>query len=137
MGTMDNEEKKRFLWGYRDSVRRVERLATEIGEVRAMQMDASAGRGEPGRSGWIHDLSDYAARLDRLERRLEQEQQSGKRLGARISDVISDLEDTREWRVMLYHYIAGMTWSQIADEIGYSERHVQRLHGRALAHLEI
>ena len=32
MGKTENEEKKKFLWSYRDSVRRLERISAEIEE---------------------------------------------------------------------------------------------------------
>ena len=37
MGTASNEEKKQFLWGYRDSLRRIERIKAEMEELRAMR----------------------------------------------------------------------------------------------------
>ena len=69
MGKAENEAKKEFLWSYRDSVRRLERISAEIEEIRAMRMGASAGTGGTGRRGWKNDLSAYAAQLDSLERK--------------------------------------------------------------------
>lgn len=51
MGTASNEEKKQFLWGYRDSLRRIERIKAEMEELRAMKANLSAGGSGAGRKG--------------------------------------------------------------------------------------
>lgn len=137
MGTVSNEEKKRFLWGYRDSVRRIKRIESEIEELRTMRMSASTGRGGGASKGWKNDLSSYAASLDSLERGLERERGVRVQAYRDVEAAINSLEDTREQDVLFYRYIKGLAWWEIAERVDYSERQVHRFHGRALAHMDI
>lgn len=137
MGTVSNEEKKKLLWGYRDSVRRIRRIESEIEELRAMRMSASTGRGGGGSKGWKNDLSSYAASLDSLERELEEERKARVQAYERVEEAINALEDTREQDVLFYRYIKGLAWWEVAEKMCYSERWVHMAHGRGLAHLKI
>lgn len=137
MEPMTNEEKKKFLWGYRDSLRRMARIESEIEELRAMKMSASAGGSGPGRKGWTDDLSSFAARLDELER--DKEEELGKAMQAyeRVIEAIESVEDEREQDVLFYKYIKGMSLWEISEKTSYSDRHVRRLHKKALSDLRI
>ncbi len=137
MGKAENEAKKEFLWSYRDSVRRLERISAEIEEIRAMRMGVSAGTGGTGRRGWKNDLSAYAAQLDSLERGLDEEWKTKVCRFKEILDAINSLETSQEQDVLFYRYIKGMPLWEIAEKMKYSERHVRRLHGLALSHLKI
>ncbi len=137
MVTVDNEEKKKFLRGYRDSVRRIRRIGAEIDELRTMRMGTSAGNGGGRCKDRKCDLSGYAASLDRLERDLEEERKGRVQVYERITEAINGLEDTKEQDVLFYRYIKGMTWWEIAEKMLYSERWVYMAHGRALTHLEL
>ena len=137
MGKAENEAKKEFLWSYRDSVRRLERISAEIEEIRAMRMGASAGTGGTGRRGWKNDLSAYAAQLDSLERKKKKELCSTRRALVQIEEAINDLKDELEKDILFYHYIKGKEWWEIAVEVHFSESWIYAVHGRALAHLKI
>lgn len=135
MVAIGNEEKKKFLQGYRDSVRRIKRIESEIDELRAMRMSASTGRGGGGSKRWKNDLSSYAAFLDSLERDLEKEHENRAQVYEQIKGAINSLEDTKEQDILFYRYIKGMLWWEIAQKMGYTERWVMKLHGHALANL--
>lgn len=137
MGTVDNEEKKKFLRGYRDSVHRIERIESEIDELRIMRTGASVGSGGRGRKRWKSDLSDYAEILDNLEEDLEKEREVRKQVFVQIRTAIGSLEDTKEQDVLFYRYIKSLSWWKIGEKMGYDERHVRRIHGWALSHLKI
>jgi DNA-directed RNA polymerase specialized sigma subunit len=54
-----------------------------------------------------------------------------------IADVIWEVPDLQE-RVILYgRYVNFYSWEKIAQDMGYSERHVLRLHGSALEKVQI
>ena len=137
MEPMTNEEKKKFLWSYRDSLRRMARIESEIEELRAMKMGASAGGRGPGRKGWTDDLSSFAARLDELERDTEEELGKAMRAYERVIEAIESVEDEREQDVLFYKYIKGMSLWEISEKTSYSDRHVRRLHKKALSDLRI
>lgn len=137
MGTAGNEEKKQFLWGYRDSVRRMQRIRSEIEEIRELKMSASTGGGSSGRKGWKSDLSGYMANLDGLERSLDEEWKTRIQAYKKVKKAIESVENAQEQDVLFYKYIKGMAWWEIAEKMNYSERHIRRLHGRALLALEV
>lgn len=137
MEPMTNEEKKKFLWSYRDSLRRMARIESEIEELRAMKMGASAGGSGPGRKGWTDDLSSFAARLDELERDKEEELGKAMRAYERVMEAIESVEDEREQDVLFYKYIKGMSCLKISDKLHYSDRWVRKLHRQALERLKI
>lgn len=137
MDAASNEEKKKFLWGYRDSLRRIARIESEIEELRAMKMSASAGGCGPGRKGWADDLSSFAARLDELERDKGEELQNAMQAYERVMEAIKGVEDEREQDMLFYRYIKRMPWWKVAEKMCYSERWVHTAHRRGLEHLKI
>lgn len=136
MAAVDSKEKKKFLWGYRDSLRQVERLKAEIEELHTMR-SVSAEGSSTDRKGWKSDLSGHMVRLEDLEKEKEKELRNMVRSHERIERAINSLEDTRERDVLFYRYVKGMAWREIAEKMVYSERHVRRLHGWGLLHIKI
>lgn len=54
---------------------------------------------------------------------------------AEIEKAIEPLAPTERTLIRL-HYFQGLTWEQVAVEMGYTWRHVHRLHGKALEKLQ-
>lgn len=54
-----------------------------------------------------------------------------------IEKLIHNLDDENEQKVLRLHYIDGMTWSSIANELIYSERHIHRIHASALKNINM
>jgi len=54
-----------------------------------------------------------------------------------IARRIKKLRSRNEDDVLFYRYIKGMEWYEIAETMSYSERQIHRIHGKALAHLEL
>ena len=137
MGADHNEEKKKFLWGYRDSLRKIERIKAEMEELRAMRATVAAGGGGAGRKGDKSDLSGRMARLDELEKDRQKELDVLMQVYERIETAINSLEDAYEQDVLFYRYIKGLDWREIVKKMSYSERWVYMVHRKALAHLKI
>ena len=83
------------------------------------------------------DLSDYAADLDALERKLMQERYERVQAYKEIVRKIKDLESENEKDVLFYRYIAGDDWWEIAQKLRYSERQIHRFHGKGLEHFKL
>ncbi len=133
----ENESKKEHLREYRGHVRRIRRIESELAELRAMKTSLSVvNDGMPHGAGQS-DLSEYASQLDQLERSLIQER--CKRIVAykELTDRIRSLKSENERDVLFYRYIKGFDWWEIAEKMGYSERWVLKIHGKALAHFEL
>lgn len=83
------------------------------------------------------DLSGYAAELREKEEELYLEGVRQVKEYKDISWKIQQLKSEDERDVLFYSYIKGFRFWQIAQELGYSERHIHRIHGRALENLKI
>lgn len=136
MAAVDNKEKKKFLWGYRDSLRQVERLKAEIEELHTMRSVSAEGSSTDNK-GWKSDLSGHMVRLESLEKEKERELRNMVRSYERIESAINVLEDAQEKDVLFYRYIKGLSLREIAEKMHYSERHIRRLHGLALSDLKM
>ena len=133
----ENEEKKRYLNGYRDWTRRERQLQEQIEELRSQQMFPSVNHDGMPQGNAHSDLSGYVARLDALISQLEHEQAMAVRQYKEIHDRIHKMQDGAEKEVLIRRYLMGRTWEQIAVEMDYNYRWVLRLHGRALKNFEI
>lgn len=133
----ENEMKKEYLRGYRRHVRKLSRIEAELEELRTMKMAISVNNdGMPHGSGQS-DMSGYAAELDQLERNLIRERDQRFKGYREISERISKMKSENERDVLFYRYIKGLAWWEIAEKMGYSERHITRIHGEALAHIQM
>lgn len=133
----ENEEKKRYLNGYRDCIRRERQLQEQIDALRSQQMFPSVNHDGMPQGNAHSDLSGYVARLDALISQLEHEQAMAVRQYKEIHDRIHKMQDGAEKEVLIRRYLMGRTWEQIAAEMDYNYRWVLRLHGRALRSFEI
>ena len=133
----ENEQKKEYLRGYWRHVRRINRIEAELAELRVMRASISVNYDGMPRGSGQADLSGYAAELDRLENALISERYSRIKTYQDIARRIKALKSENEKDVLFYRYIAGLDWWEVAEKMKYSERHVTRLHGKALAHLKI
>lgn len=128
----ENEKKKEYLWGYQSEKRKIQRLEEELSELRLDKMCPSVIQdGMPHASGG-GDLSGYAARIDALERKILKARYKRIQKFKEITDRIEHLQDENEKDVLLYRYIKGMKWEDIAVKMSIGYRHVLRIHGKAL-----
>ncbi len=133
----ENERKKEYLWGYRKHGKKISRISSEIEEIRSMLLyPALKNDGIPHGSNQS-DLSDYAAKLTEKEEALYLEGVEQVKAHKDIDYRINQLENEDERDVLFYRYIKGKRWWEIAELMGYSERHITRIHGNALEHLEL
>lgn len=120
------------LRGERDKLARMlEELEATIFGPKAVKYDAMP-RGGSGPSDPVAALAgkhlalreEYTKTVEKLTAQM-----------AEIEQAIEPLEPTQRTLIRL-HYIQGLTWEQVAVEMGYTWRHVHRLHGKALERLQ-
>ena len=133
----ENEKKKEYLREYNYHVRRIRRIETELAELRTMKISGSGNMDGIPHGSNQSDLSDYAAELDSLERKLVEERHRRVLAYKEIVRRIKSLKSENEKDVLFYRYIAGDDWPEIAQKLRYSERQVHRFHGKALEHFEL
>ena len=130
---------KEDLRAYLDLCKERAKIVEQIEELESVLFGAKSPtldgmpRGDSGhklhvidRMGDIYDkrCKFYKAKVAEIDRKLEE-----------IEEAIKPLEPTERTLVRL-HYFQGMTWEDCADKMGYSWRHVHRIHGRLLAKLQ-
>lgn len=134
----ENEKKKRYLRQYRKHARRISRIDAEIKEIKMLKLSPAMrmGDGMPKGSNQ-NDLSDFVANIDKMEKELYNEGIELVKSYNRILYRIKKLPDKNESDVLFYRYIKDMKFWEISKIMGYSERHITRLHGDALSHLKL
>ena len=135
----ENNRKKEYLRGYRTNRRRINRIDDEVTELRelAASVKATDYSGMPHGSGNQKDLSDELARIDTLEKRLEQEREKYVESYISIENLIKSVKNEDENDVLFYRYIKGLRFWEIAEKMDCTEQWVHKLHGRALGRLKI
>ena len=134
MPTPENQKKIEYLSRYRKLGKRIEQLSAE----RAMWLSRAckttqtisdmpkAKNGAQGDSGEVAQYIEIGEEITRELRNLH-------RLRREIRAVITTLGDDILQTLMLYRYIDGLTFEEIAVKMNYSYVHVCRLHGQALS----
>ena len=133
----ENEEKKKYLWGYQRAKRHLIRLEEELAGVRMGKICPSVIQdGMPKASGGS-DLSAYMSQVDDLERKLVKARYKQIRKLKEIRDRIEWLEDDSEKDVLVYRYLRGMKWEDICVKMGYSWKQVHRFHSNGLKNFKM
>ena len=134
----ENEKKKEFLRGYRKSLKREESICDDIQELRARKMFPSCGSGDGMPHGSSQeDLSGYAATLDEMIEDLKKERLEKVKIRKKIERSIRNLKDEDEQEVLRLRYISGLSWEEVAVEIGYAWAQTHRIHSSALKNLKM
>lgn len=133
----ENEEKKKYLRGYKKHGRKIELINAKIEELQRLKRNPSVRNDGMPRGSNQSDLSDYAAQLDTLEDELYNEGVAEVKTYKDITCKIDELEDEDEREVLYYRYIKDKEWWEIAKTMGFSERWIYELHGRALKKMKI
>ena len=134
----ENEKKKLFLKSYLRDKQAVRRIEEQLAELRLSKLSPgmSMGDGMPHGSD-MRDLSDYAAKVDELERELIQKRYDRICSFRKVQTAIEELEDETEKDLLTYRYLNGMKWEEIAVKMGYSWKHIHRIHAVALKDLKM
>ena len=133
------ENHKKIYWPnrYRAAIREEQIIEDEIRKLRESKMSPSVSlSGMPHGSGQ-GDLSSYAAKLDEQIRKLQEWKQEKAKMYEDILSRIRRVEDDNQRALLIYRYIQGMRWEEVAAKMGYTWRWTHKLHSRALDAIEI
>lgn len=138
MPTPENEQKIRYLSRCRRLNERIDRLLEEQSRwrERALKITPTLSQA-PGGGGSGSPIERPMDKVDELERKITQAIDELADIRKEIEDVLGQLEDEKLRRLMEYRYIDGLTWEQVAEKMHYSWRHTCRLHGEALAKINM
>ncbi|MEG0689433.1 MAG: hypothetical protein RR466_12175, partial [Hungatella sp.] len=83
------------------------------------------------------DLSDYAARVDEIERNIVSARYKRIQAFKLVQNSIEKQHDTNEKNLLTYRYLRGVKWEEICVAMGYSWKQIHRIHARSLKNFEI
>lgn len=130
--------KKRWLRRFLEAVKAEKEIALEMEELEGQYiLPSKVIDGMPHGSGGDKDLSAFAAKYDELYSEVKAALEERIEIRREVRAAIESLEDETQKILMLYRYIDGKTWEEIAYRMNYSFRRVTQIHGNALARLEI
>ena len=134
-----NEKKKKYLKSYRFICNRIKSLERQIEELRESKSQAKTQEitDMPHGSGKMSDLSDYIDKLERLEEKASYKCEEKRQKKIEIENTIMDISDDIESDVLYKRYIMLEGWNDIAEELGYCERQIYRIHGQALHSMKL
>lgn len=128
---------KEFLRRARDVDRRVDEAQERVDRLRARleagRMSSLTGMPRGGSADW----TETADRLIELERVVNARTRDWVRWKLAAIDAIRAVEEPRLAKVLELYYIDGLTWEQVAQRMGITERWALILHGRALMQVKV
>ena len=138
MPTPENAEKIKYLSRYIPLSGRINRMLEEQYRWKCLAMKVTQnfsptpGGGESG-----SPIERPMDKVDELERKITQAIDELADIRMEIEAVLGQLDDDTLRELMKYRYIDGLTWEQVAKKMHYSWRHTCRLHGEALAKINM
>lgn len=133
---MDLNETYDFLMQIRRKEIIIRRKETQRDELRACLLPGAVRYDrDKVQSTSTDKMSDVMARVDELDREIEQLRREKATLVIEISDAIEKLEDDNEKTVLTEFYIARAPMTQAADAINYSVRRAYDFRKRGVIHL--
>ena len=138
MPTPENELKIRYLSRYRRLNQRIDRLLEEQSRwrERALKITPTLSQA-PGGGGSGSPIERHMDKVLEIEAEINREIDELQIVRQEIRAALNQLEDESLKLLMEYRYIDGLTWEQVAEKMHYSWRHTCRLHGEALAKINM
>ena len=132
-------KKKRFLKRYRKNQELIERLESKVDDyddrltkMRTAKFSDMPRGGAPGTT--VEDLLD---KKKETKERIDKLKIKGKIFRREILSKIDDLDSARHADILEAFCIDCMSFNDIAEEKGYSERHVIALYSEAIKRIDI
>ena len=124
-----------LLRSYRAYAYEIEALDLSLRQLRSSAVMPGKGLDGMPHGGGPQDLSGYAAKIDKAERRLEEKKREAHKARDRVENAIEKLKDPDERTALRYHYILGVPWYKAAAKMHVSDATVYRLRKQAVAKL--
>ena len=132
------ERKKRSLKRYKKNLACIGRLEEKLAllDDRIKSVKSPNMSGMP-RGGTPVTIADLLSDKVELEERIERQKAKSKDLKKEILEEIDSLDDIRHTEVLESFLIDGISLEDIADNEGYTVRHVYRLYSEAVTQLAL
>ena len=131
-----NRRKKKYLLQYREALISEKILQDQIDELRSAYASPKSPNydGMPHGFSSEHDLSDYAEKIDDLLCLVQGQRKQAVEICTDITRRIGSMPNETERDILRLRYLQGVRFTEIAERLNYTERHILRLHGEALKH---
>lgn len=135
---MTSQEKKAELLKYREAEMEATRLEGEITRwySRSEKMTTMV-KLVPGGSSGGRSIETAVEAIDDLAGQLGAQREKLVSMRKAIGAAIEDVDDEKLRKVLRLKYIEGMTWERVAESMDMSVRGVTKMHGRALAKINV
>lgn len=132
---------RKFLGRHYEIDQSINSKLEQIAELRCLAEKTGIGQigqfcGSHGSGGFSDRVGRTAARIIDLENRINDEIDKLVEVKEEIREMIYNLPDSVQRTILERHYLLHEGWEKIADKLGYSPRHITRLHNQAIARLE-
>lgn len=129
----EKKRKKRYLNRYKKNLALINRLEEKLADLdeRICKVKSPNYSGMP-RGGTPISLEELIADKIEIEERINRLIEKSKRLKAETLEKIDELDDTRYAEILESFFIECKTFRTIAENTGYTERHVIRLYSEAV-----
>ena len=81
-------------------------------------------------------MGDTVASICDREKELKAKMDDYVKIERKVSEKIDEVKEQKYRDLLRYRYILGLTFDQIADRMGYSVRHITRIHEKAVEAFE-
>lgn len=132
---MEPREKMEYLQEYRKAERAVDRKMEEFDHWKERALRTNSILGGTRSSGIGDPTGNAVEKMVDLQREINGEIDHLVDVRKEIGACIRKVKDDNLELLLEYRYIDGRTWEDIAERMGYSYQHVNRLHKKALDNL--
>ena len=135
---MTYEEKKAWLWRYRDAKKMLRQICYRLEEARTAASHTTQNFSPtPSGSGDGQSLARAIERTDDLERQLAFQRTECDALYEEIDEALQQLEDRQEYHILKGYYLDAKTWEQVAYDMNYSLSMIYVLRRKAMERLSL
>lgn len=134
---MDTERKKAFLRRYLRAKRGAKALELALEELRTAAAYPGQRMDGMPRSGQQIDMAERVDAIQKAEEELREKLAEAKEAFVQVEDAVMRMPEGVQRNILIYKYLCGFPWEQVAEKLGYSTQHIFRLHGYALAEFRI
>lgn len=133
-----SDEKKEYLRSYRRMYYKLKSLEEQKqGLVEAVRSAKAIQYSDMPKKTRQSDLSDYIIKIDELISQINECEIKLRNRRLAIEQGIITISDGIESEILRKRYIEAKSFEEIATELGYTYRHVIRMHGWALLKFEL
>lgn len=135
---MTEDEKKRWLWRYRDALRRERELKEELQEQKTRAASVTAAlTGMPGAASDGQTLPRAVECIVAAKAELQAQINVCGAVRREIVAALDQIDDARDHEILRRRYLRGQKFEQIAVEMNLEYRWVRRLHKRLVSNIDI